>query len=1532
MQQLPRRFAWLAPWLLCSSAFSQNAFLRITEPAPSKDGTIVTSEPAIYLKGTLASQSGQNRVLWESNRGFSDLATVRLADEGRIALWISTSPIPLRPGINHVRIKALDRPGAATSVNIFYTPQAQAPPAALATTMFHGKQIAYEVRNGLAIYQSDMILGKAADIAAAAFKGPSAPTSTQGMRPEAVTIAPNPLSPTGLWPVVNGVARIPYTITDVTAANTDTIKAAIAESNTQLAGIVQWEPANASDVNLVNFDFDPKDLTGSCEAYVGMVGGTQTIGGSANCTTTTILHEMGHALGLYHEQSRADRDTYVNYMEQNIDKPQHGNFDIIPSSVDSGHYNYASIMEYGAFQFSKDGVSPVLETIPAGMVLSTSLPQYTTGDLDGIMRLYSHAPTTITVDTNPSGLQVIVDSVPCTAPCVFINWTTGSEHTLSVPLDSNSQTLQALNGQNYIFGRWNSGLANVQTVTVTNSLGNGTPLSPVTMPAITNYLASFIPVHPYNPIVAPAGDGTITVSPAPSKLIIDGASTNYFQDRQLITLTVTTGTGFHFYDWYPSPFFSLYSNPYTFSVTDDFDSATANLVTDPVTTIMGASQDLGTAGIFPGFAIRVVDGNGNTTTAYTPANFDAAFNGPGFASGERVTFSAKTQSPVTTNISYAFQSWWGTGTPDGDSLHLVVPSSGKSETTAIFTPSFRSIVMPSLYCEPTAADNLLGVTASPGGTNSVGTQGNLDTFFPPDHMVTFTASATTSGLNFVGWSQGLSGGGSSNPFTYSTIGELIGTANFNVPGTSDPLSITSVSPTPAVTTGAVYLTVTGTGFTTNPTVTYTYLVSPTTGYLLYRSNTLVSSTQLTIDLEPGDLAVPGYYQVVVLNVVPSECNPSAYFTFPVTNSAGPPVLAITKSHVGNFALGQQNAQYTILVSNTGTGSTLGPVTVTENLPAGETLVSMSGSGWTCSGNTCTQSNALAAGMSYGAITVTVDVSLDATTPQVNMAMVSGGGTESASAADSTTITGVPTAVTPDADTTPQSASIETAFRALAVTVTDADNKPVSDVDVKFTAPSSGASGLFVNKKTTITVSTDAAGVASVSFTANGTVGGSYTVTAAPAGVTAPANFSLTNTPGIPAVKLSATGVNLGSVIVASTSAAKTVILTNSGTASLTLTGIAASGDFAETNPCPASLAPKATCTISVTFTPTVTGTVSGALTITDDASNSPQVVSLTGTEVNVVSLAPSYIAFGSVTVGATSAPQTITVTNNSAGDVSLNLAASAGFASVGSGTAPCGATLGAKASCTVAVTFKPLQNGSINGTLAASGTSFATQLAMLAGSGTDGAASALTFSPGAISFADQEVGTPSASETVTVTNSSKASVNIVSLTPSPDFSAVGSGTTPCGGALAAKAKCTISVTFTPSAAGSIKGSVALANSSGVNPQIFNLSGTGVLPVTLNPTSLTFTAQAAGTASAPQTVTLTNNQPVALTSISLLASGDYSVSAAGTAPCGPTVAAHGSCTFEIKFTPTNTGTVNGAATVTYNAGDSPQVVKLSGTGK
>jgi hypothetical protein len=142
----------------------------------------------------------------------------------------------------------------------------------------------------------------------------------------------------------------------------------------------------------------------------------------------------------------------------------------------------------------------------------------------------------------------------------------------------------------------------------------------------------------------------------------------------------------------------------------------------------------------------------------------------------------------------------------------------------------------------------------------------------------------------------------------------------------------------------------------------------------------------------------------------------------------------------------------------------------------------------------------------------------------------------------------------------------------------------------------------------------------------------------------------------------------------------------------------------------------------------------------------------------------------------------------------------------------------------------------------------------------------------------------------------------------------------------------MSVTFTPSVPGSIKGSVALKISFSASPLIYDLAGTGVAPVTLSPTSLTFGAQNVGTTSSAQTVTITNNQAVALNSLGLTGSGNYTVVSGGTAPCATSVAAHATCTFQITFAPTNTGTIEGAATITDDASGSPQVVKLTGTGQ
>jgi chitodextrinase len=151
-----------------------------------------------------------------------------------------------------------------------------------------------------------------------------------------------------------------------------------------------------------------------------------------------------------------------------------------------------------------------------------------------------------------------------------------------------------------------------------------------------------------------------------------------------------------------------------------------------------------------------------------------------------------------------------------------------------------------------------------------------------------------------------------------------------------------------------------------------------------------------------------------------------------------PDLTLAKTHSGTFAQGQIGATYTLAAANVGTATTTGVVTVVDTLPSGLTATALTGTGWSCSVATlsCTRSDALAAGASYPAITLTVNVSSAAPASVTNTATVSGGGesnTANDSAIDVTTITVVdttaPTAPAGLAATTTGSATINLSWTA-----------------------------------------------------------------------------------------------------------------------------------------------------------------------------------------------------------------------------------------------------------------------------------------------------------------------------------------------------------------------------------------------------------------------------------------------------------------------------------------------------------------------
>lgn len=179
----------------------------------------------------------------------------------------------------------------------------------------------------------------------------------------------------------------------------------------------------------------------------------------------------------------------------------------------------------------------------------------------------------------------------------------------------------------------------------------------------------------------------------------------------------------------------------------------------------------------------------------------------------------------------------------------------------------------------------------------------------------------------------------------------------------------------------------------------------------------------------------------------------------------------------------------------------------------------------------------------------------------------------------------------------------------------------------------------------------------------------------------------------PAVTLSATALTFGTQLLNTTSHPQVVTLTNTGGGTLNITSVATTGDFSQTNDCGSNVPPSGTCTISVAFKPLTINTLTGTVSITDNAPGSPQTISLSGvgTEVKLV---PSSLNFGVQKVGTSSAPEAVTLKN--VGHTSLTLKS---FQLDGSDpgdfseTNTCGSSLPAGNSCTITITFTPTAKG-----------------------------------------------------------------------------------------------------------------------------------------------------------------------------------------------------------------------------------------------
>lgn len=411
-----------------------------------------------------------------------------------------------------------------------------------------------------------------------------------------------------------------------------------------------------------------------------------------------------------------------------------------------------------------------------------------------------------------------------------------------------------------------------------------------------------------------------------------------------------------------------------------------------------------------------------------------------------------------------------------------------------------------------------------------------------------------------------------------------------------------------------------------------------------------------------------------------------------------------------------------------------------------------------------------------------------------------------------------------------------------------------------------------------------------------------------------------------AVALSPASVDFSPTAVGSTTQNQSVLVRNMGSSALTITSIVATGDFAETDTCSGGVPASGSCSISISFTPTAVGSRSGSVTIQDNAAGSPHSVLLAGIgeggsssnpAPNAV-FEPTSLNFSSVPVGRSGLPQTVTLTN--AGNASLaisSLQVTGDF----SQTNNCSTTLTQGSSCIITLVFTPTAEGTRSGNLVISDNAPGNPPTVTL-SGT-GSANSPLVSPVALTFTNVSLGQSSSAQIVSLTNNGAVPLTVYGVQATGDFTQ----TNNCGSGLAAGASCTLNVVFTPAATGPRSGLLTITDNAQGGPQYVSLAGTGTIGnLLVAPTSLSFSATPLKSSSASQPITLTNNGSGSLTINGIQITGDYGQ----TSNCPAILGAGSSCTINVLFTPSTSGSRVGTLTIAGSAG-AQQTVSLSGSG-
>ncbi len=408
-------------------------------------------------------------------------------------------------------------------------------------------------------------------------------------------------------------------------------------------------------------------------------------------------------------------------------------------------------------------------------------------------------------------------------------------------------------------------------------------------------------------------------------------------------------------------------------------------------------------------------------------------------------------------------------------------------------------------------------------------------------------------------------------------------------------------------------------------------------------------------------------------------------------------------------------------------------------------------------------------------------------------------------------------------------------------------------------------------------------------------------------------------PRPPAITVSPGSLTFAKQNINTSSASQSVTISNFGGSPLNFSGIATNNGFIDTNGCAGGLAAGSSCAVGVSFSPVITGAAKGSLVLADNSGNlgSIQVVGLSGVATAPgASVVPGSLTFPSQTLNVSSQTQSVAILNTGTGPLQVSaVTATASF----SQTNNCSASIAPGGACTVLVSFTPTATGTVSGTLMITDNA-GKQTTVLTGTGVL-ATPLVSLSPAALLFPPQLLNTTSAAQVITITNTGKSAVTNTGVSVTGDFA----GSTTCGANLGPGKKCTVSVTFTPTAAGARSGAATINLSTGA--QTVSLAGTGStgsLPgaLSLSPPTLTFSGYTIGD-NPSKTVTVTNTSAAAVGVLQVAMRGAGNLSQKNN--CSGALAPGASCSIVVTFRPLSYGTFYSAITVEEGSGAVDTVV-------